>query len=167
MGRRRQVRIAHAHVDDVGPGVPRGRLGLVDLLEHVRRQTADAIKIFHGTLAPTTGRTESGEPSRLSKPEPGFGQKSLSINDLERIQARDPLSSGPAMRLNWVLFTTGARQRQFLWRFQPRSGPGPAAAALRQDSASRQRVKTTAFSLLGRLCRGRGRRLAVSGGRQF
>ncbi len=69
MGRRRQVRIAHAHVDDVGPGIARGRLGLVDLLEHVRRQTADAIKIFHGTLAPTTGRTESREPSRLSKPD--------------------------------------------------------------------------------------------------
>src|SRR6185369_7593939 len=68
MGRRRQVRIAHAHVDDVGPGIARGRLGLIDLLEHVRRQAADAVKIFHGTLAPTTGRTESGEPSRRSKP---------------------------------------------------------------------------------------------------
>ena len=90
MGRRRQVRIAHADVDDVGPGIARGRLGLVDLLEHVRRQTADAVKIFHGTLAPTTGRTESAEPSRLSKPDSGFGQKSRSIKDLERIQARDP-----------------------------------------------------------------------------
>src|SRR5215204_7422446 len=30
MGRRRQVRIAHAHVDDVGLGIARGRLGLVD-----------------------------------------------------------------------------------------------------------------------------------------
>ena len=49
MGRRRQVRIAHAHVDDVGPGVPRGRLGPIDLLEHIRRQTADTIKLFHGS----------------------------------------------------------------------------------------------------------------------
>ena len=59
MGRRRQVRIAHAHVDDVGPGIARSRLGLVDLLEHVRRQTADAVKIFHGTLLRTTDGTES------------------------------------------------------------------------------------------------------------
>jgi hypothetical protein len=50
MGRRRQVRIAHAEIDDVSAGISRGRLGPVDLLEHVRRQTADAVKFFHGTL---------------------------------------------------------------------------------------------------------------------
>ena len=54
MGRRRQVRIAHAEVDDVGTRVPRGRLGLVDLFEHVRRQTADAVEIFHWSQAPGT-----------------------------------------------------------------------------------------------------------------
>ena len=57
MGRRRQVRIAHAEVDDVGAGIPRGRLGPVDLFEHVRRQTADAVKLFHGNLG-------SGQPGR-------------------------------------------------------------------------------------------------------
>jgi hypothetical protein len=47
VGRRRKVRIAHAEIDDIGARVPRGRLGLIDLFEHVRRQTADAVKIFH------------------------------------------------------------------------------------------------------------------------
>ena len=44
---RRQIRIAHAEVDDVGAGVARDRLGAVDLLEHVRRQPLDAMKFFH------------------------------------------------------------------------------------------------------------------------
>ena len=47
VGRRRQVRIAHTEIDDIGPGVPRGGLGSIDLLEHVGRQTADAVKLFH------------------------------------------------------------------------------------------------------------------------
>ena len=63
MGRRRQIRIAHAEVDDVGAGIPRGRLGPVDLLEHVRRQTADAVKIFHGSSAPTTGQGRIADTS--------------------------------------------------------------------------------------------------------
>ena len=50
MGRRRQVGIAHAEIDDVGAGIARGRLGAVDLLEDVRRQAADAVKLFHGFL---------------------------------------------------------------------------------------------------------------------
>ena len=45
---RRQVGIAHAEIDDIGAGVARRRLGPVDLLEHVRRQPADAVKFFHG-----------------------------------------------------------------------------------------------------------------------
>ena len=59
MGRRRQIRIAHAEIDDVGAGIPRGRLGPVDLLEHVRRQTADAVKIFHGSSLRQPVRAES------------------------------------------------------------------------------------------------------------
>ena len=47
MRRRRQVRIAHAEVDDVGAGIARRRLGAVDLLEHIGRQTANAVKFFH------------------------------------------------------------------------------------------------------------------------
>ena len=50
MGRRGKVRVSHAEIDDVGTGIARGRLGAVDLFEDVRRQTADAVKIFHGTL---------------------------------------------------------------------------------------------------------------------
>src|SRR5829696_2002612 len=102
MGRRRQVRIAHAHVDDVGPGIARGRLGLVDLLEHVRRQTADAVKIFHGTLAPTTGRTESGN-LRGDRNRIGF-RSEVALNQGFRANSGARSSKpGPAMRLNWVL----------------------------------------------------------------
>src|SRR5581483_10113303 len=66
MRRSRQVRIAHAEIDDIGAGIARGRLGLVDLLEHIRRQTADAVKIFHGPRAPDNLRgAESSGPARL------------------------------------------------------------------------------------------------------
>ena len=44
---RRQIGIAHAEIDDVGAAIAGHRLGAVDLLEHVRRQPADAIKFFH------------------------------------------------------------------------------------------------------------------------
>ena len=44
---RRQIGIAHAEVDDVGAGIARSRLGTIDLLEHIGRQTADAVKFFH------------------------------------------------------------------------------------------------------------------------
>jgi hypothetical protein len=32
------------------------------LLEDIRRQTADAVKIFHGSLTPATIRAESRKP---------------------------------------------------------------------------------------------------------
>ncbi len=48
---RRQVRIAHAEVDDIGSRIARGRLGPVDLFEHVRRQSANTVEFFHGTKA--------------------------------------------------------------------------------------------------------------------
>jgi len=48
MGRRRQIGIAHAEVDDVGAAVASAGLRAVDLFEHIRRQPADAIKLFHG-----------------------------------------------------------------------------------------------------------------------
>ena len=44
---RRQIRIAHAEVDDVGARIAGARLGPVHLLEHIGRQTADAVKFFH------------------------------------------------------------------------------------------------------------------------
>ena len=60
--RRRQIGIAHAEIDDVGAGIARGRLGAVDLLEHVRRQTADAVKFFHGTSLRQPAKAESPAP---------------------------------------------------------------------------------------------------------
>ena len=51
MRRRRQVRIAHAEIDDVGAGVAGRRLGAVHLLEHIGRQAADAVKFFHRSIS--------------------------------------------------------------------------------------------------------------------
>jgi hypothetical protein len=48
MLRRGKVRIAHAEVDDVGARIARRRLRAVDLLEHIGRQAANAVKLFHG-----------------------------------------------------------------------------------------------------------------------
>ncbi len=45
--RRRQIRIAHAEIDDVRPRVAGFRLGLVHLFENVRRQAANAVKVVH------------------------------------------------------------------------------------------------------------------------
>ncbi len=56
MRRRRQIGIAHAEIDDVGAAVARPRLGAIDLLEHVRRQPADAIKVFHDSPGAVVSR---------------------------------------------------------------------------------------------------------------
>ena len=65
---RRQIRIAHAQIDDIGATVARGRLGAIDLLEHVRREAADAIKFFHGV----PGRVGlKRPPPLLSRPRVG------------------------------------------------------------------------------------------------
>ena len=73
---RRQVRIAHAEVDDVGSRIAGGRLGAVDLLEDVRGQTADAVKFFH------LNGSSAGEPvRRRRRREPfitGCGRRQLS-----------------------------------------------------------------------------------------
>src|SRR5206468_13038222 len=61
----------------------------------------------------------------------GFGQKSRSIKDLERIQARGPLSSGPAMRLNWFLLPREPGSASF-YGVYARPAPGPGDS--RQDS---------------------------------
>ena len=45
--RGRQVRIAHAQIDDVGAPRPGTRLQAIDLFEDVRRQPADLVKLFH------------------------------------------------------------------------------------------------------------------------
>src|ERR1700743_603725 len=87
MGRRRQGRIAHAEVDDIGARVPCGRLGLVDLLEHIRRQSADAVKIFHGPRAPATqaetrGRITVRRGSCTASPT--FAWKSRQISKIAR-----------------------------------------------------------------------------------
>jgi hypothetical protein len=43
----RQVRIAHAEVDDVGVGLAGGGLHTVHLLEHVRRQPSNRVEVLH------------------------------------------------------------------------------------------------------------------------
>ena len=65
MGGRRQIGIAHAEIDDVGPRIAGARLGPVHLFEHVRRQAADAVKVFHclkplGRLPCPAGRYDPG-----------------------------------------------------------------------------------------------------------
>ena len=60
--RRREVRVAHAEVDDVGAARPRRRLDAVDLLEDVRRQALDAVEIAHRATNPCGG---GGRPPRL------------------------------------------------------------------------------------------------------
>src|ERR1700688_226631 len=45
---RRQVGIAHAEIDDIGAGITGRSFRAIDLFENVRRQPADAVKIFHG-----------------------------------------------------------------------------------------------------------------------
>src|SRR5687768_7561104 len=47
MRRRRQVRVAHTEVDNIGAGVACSRLGFIDHLEDIGRQAADAVKLFH------------------------------------------------------------------------------------------------------------------------
>ena len=44
---RRQVGVAHAEIDDVGAGGARARLQPIDLLEDVRRQSPNAMKLAH------------------------------------------------------------------------------------------------------------------------
>ncbi len=48
--RRRQVRIAHAEIDDVGALVARAGLRLVDDLENIGRQALDAMELVHGPI---------------------------------------------------------------------------------------------------------------------
>jgi hypothetical protein len=57
---RRQVRIAHAEIDDICPGIACDRLRLVDDFENVRGETADAVKIFHKPFAPRHRRIFAG-----------------------------------------------------------------------------------------------------------
>jgi hypothetical protein len=60
---RRQVRIAHAKIDDVGALIASRRLGAIHRFKHIRGQTADAIKLFHRRLLPaglSIGRALTG-----------------------------------------------------------------------------------------------------------
>jgi hypothetical protein len=70
VGRRRQIRIAHAHVDNVGAGIARRCLGAIDLLEDVRWQAADAVEIFHWSITPaaTIERLLAPQASKRTKP---------------------------------------------------------------------------------------------------
>ena len=64
MRRRRQIRIAHAEIDDVGAGVARHGLGAVDLLEHIRRQAPDAVEFFHGQAPRPSATSRPGRAGR-------------------------------------------------------------------------------------------------------
>src|SRR5215510_7622579 len=68
MRRRREVWISHAEVDDVGAGIARRRLGTIDLLEKIGRQTPNAVKFFHGpgSLACAPMTREQAEPSIMA-----------------------------------------------------------------------------------------------------
>src|SRR5262249_29535123 len=101
MGRRRQIGIAHAEVDDVGASIPRGRLGPIDLLEHVGRKAANAVKIFHGSLGSGPAvRTESrGNARPFEETSPGT-RKSSKIKHLERSSATRTELLRPDSRLN-------------------------------------------------------------------
>src|SRR4029077_17872842 len=85
MGGRRQVRIAHAEIDDIGAGIPCRCLGLVDLFEDVRRQTADAVEIFHRSRAPDASKAGVG-CTFGSKAESGSAKETCSLNDLGRFR---------------------------------------------------------------------------------
>ncbi len=88
MGRRRQIRIAHAEIDDIGAGIACSRLGPVDLFEHVRRQTADAVKIFHRSWLRQPIRVESPTLCKRNRirlrpeiaPNQGFGANSGAVS---------------------------------------------------------------------------------------
>src|SRR6516165_7700732 len=107
MRRRRQVRIAHAEINDVGPGIARGRLGPVDLLEDVRRQAANAVEIVHGSSAPASVRqNRKNRKAHLHRKAIAFSkqnsfsvQKSCPINDLARVQGK-LAGFHPNLRLN-------------------------------------------------------------------
>jgi hypothetical protein len=61
--RRRQIRISHAEIDDVGAGRSRARLQAVDLFEDVGRKAADLVKLFHRFIRIRLGLAKnSGTP---------------------------------------------------------------------------------------------------------
>ena len=100
MRRRRQVRIAHAEVDDVGAGVPRGRLGPVDLLEDVRRQAADAVKIFHGSSGSGNRSGQNHTAIRVARSDFGCLRNSCPIRDLTRDSGPKAAKAAPRVALN-------------------------------------------------------------------
>src|SRR5205823_4158534 len=56
----RQVGISHAEIDDIGARIACRGLRAIDLLEDVRRQTPNAVKLFHdpGSLGRRTATAE-------------------------------------------------------------------------------------------------------------
>src|SRR5580698_2312017 len=144
MGRRRQIRIAHAEIDDIGAGIACSRLGPVDLLEHIRRQTADAVEIFH-SLASDTPSWGCNRRHICHEAEFGLVRKSRSIKDLERIQAQIPVLV-KILRLNRLLVPRTLRCASVLLVASAHfaSGFWPAAVAWRSRAAA------SSFSSLAR-----------------
>ena len=142
--RRRQVRIAHAQVDDVGAACARRRLQPVDLGENVGRQTLDAVEVLvQGTPLP-----------RLVLERP----RSATVNDgycgagPPCLRPSDGLSPGPlrSMTVNavcladgfWAIANTGGGW----WRTSARSSRLSPPVSGTARSASRRPARASRLS---------------------
>ena len=95
MRRRRQVRVAHAEVDDVGTRIACRELGLVDLLEDVGRQSPNAVELFHGRRSWCGAASHVGAAQRAPFIT-GFLGCEGSVEGFQRRR--------PAVRHHWLLF---------------------------------------------------------------
>ena len=91
MGRRRQVRIAHAEIDDVGAGIPRGRLGPVDLSRTRKAADGGCDKILPWDPCSDNRQDRIAQISALRNQLRLRPKTRAKINDLERIQAQKSL----------------------------------------------------------------------------
>ena len=85
--RRRQVGIAHAEVDDVGAARTGAGLQPVDLLEHVRRQPPDLVKLFHGQFLVVSAALGRASDNLVSRSRVA-GSALLRLVFLDRVQRR-------------------------------------------------------------------------------
>ena len=143
MRRRRQIGIAHAEVDDVGAGIPCGRLGAVDLFEDVRRQAADAVKFVHGSSAPATGQGRIARQYRFriysACPESALNQGFSAISGTGRPR--------PDLRLNTLLLARRCGRASELPRCREAYLP---AASLAIAAACRSRAAISSAWILAR-----------------
>ena len=136
VGRRRQVGIAHAEVDDVGAGIAGARLGPIHLFEHVGRQAADAVKFFHRLdpwcprISPAGGVTPAG-----------FYHGLVLVPVVVAVWPSSAVSFGSSFRVSFAGPASAVFRRRLaaLPAGRRRAGaaaPSPAAPALQPTSAS-------------------------------